>query len=53
MRKKKNNQALIDFAAEAKARGMTYGKLQALETLAMLKRQEEKAKRQAQKGGTE
>lgn len=45
--KKEVNSRLVAFAQEAKARGMTYGQLQAMETLAQIKA--EKAKKEKEK----
>lgn len=50
MKKKQPNQALVNFAVEANARGMTYGQLQQLETMEKLKRQEYLAEKK-KKGG--
>ena len=47
---KKINQDLVAFAAEAKARHMTYGQLQQLETLEMIKRQNAKQAKEKQEG---
>lgn len=40
--KKQVNSRLVAFAQEAKARGMTYGELQAMETLAQIKAERQK-----------
>ena len=42
---KKINDNLVKFAMKARAQGMTYGQLQQLETLQMLKEQEKKKKK--------
>ena len=45
------NSRLVAFAQEAKARGMTYGQLQAMETLAQIKAEKaKKEKRRENKG---
>lgn len=47
-RKKKPKQSIDAFAARAKALGMTYGQLQVLETVEMLRQQREKEKQEKQ-----
>lgn len=47
--KKKVNQKLVNFAREAKARGMTYGQLQQLETLQLIKEQDKKKKQEGKR----
>lgn len=48
---KKVNDELVKFAMEAKARRMTYGQLQQLETLQLIKEQEKKKKKKKMQEG--